>query len=91
MNTETSPPPPHAQAGACAYLLHVLLQDAERRQAGFIGAVIAGVVRDHQSIPADIPEKSLVDAIFTETLRILRHANEPFGPPALEPAPRPGG
>ncbi|WP_077000861.1 hypothetical protein [Variovorax sp. KK3] len=89
--TTTTPdhPPPHAQSGACAYLLHVLLQEAERRQSGFIGGVIDGVVNDHRSIPGNLPEKPLVDAIFGETLRILRHANEPFGPPALEPAPKP--
>lgn len=94
MTTKTPPTPepqPNAQAGACAYLLHFLLQDAERRQAGYIGGVIASVMKDHRSIPVDLAEKPLVDAIFTETLRILKHAHEPFEKAPLEPAPRPRG
>ena len=79
----------NAQVGATAYLLHQLLQEAERQNRGFIDKVIEGAVDDHKGIPADIPDKPFVDAVFAEALQILRRSQAAFELPELPPAPRP--
>jgi hypothetical protein len=80
---------PNAQTGACAYLLHILLKEAEQRHSGFIDAAIQDVVDDLQGIPADLPDKPFVDAVFKETLQILQHVRAPGALPDLPPPPKP--
>lgn len=79
----------NAQAGAMAYVLHALLQEAERKNSGFIGRLIEAAVDDHKGIPADVPDKPFVDAVFAETLQMLRRAQASPELPELPPAPRP--
>lgn len=77
------------QLGTCTYLLHVLLQEAERRQNGFVRETIENVLKDHASIPADAPDRRFVDALFSEILDTLRRADPASALPELPPAPRP--
>jgi hypothetical protein len=78
----------NAQLGACTYLVHVLLEEAERSRNGFVRTTIERVMRDHQGLPADVPDRSFVDSVLAETLNILRRA-DPATLPELPPAPRP--
>ena len=63
----------NAQVGAMAYLLHALLQEAERQNRGFIDQVIEGAVDDHKGIPAGTPDKPFVGDTDP---RAPRHAAE---------------
>ncbi|MBO9649094.1 MAG: hypothetical protein J7605_11315 [Variovorax sp.] len=77
------------QLGACTYLLHLLLEDAERRQRGFVRATIEHVLRDHAGIPEDVPDRPFVDALFSEILDMLRRVDPASALPEMPPAPRP--
>jgi len=79
----------NAQLGACTYLMHMLLEEMERRQEGFVRTTIARVVQDHAGIPEDAPDKLFVDSVFSEVLNILRRADPANALPELPPAPRP--
>jgi hypothetical protein len=89
MNALPIEPTQIAQLGACTYLMHVLLEEAERRQSGFIRKTLDRVVKDHEGIPSDLTDKPFVDAVFAETLRMLQRADPASTLPELPPAPRP--
>ncbi|SCK51732.1 Cupin-like domain-containing protein [Variovorax sp. HW608] len=78
-----------AQLGASIYLLHALLEQAERQQGGFVRATIERVLKDHAGIPGDAPDKPFVDAVFSEILDMLRRADPAGALPEMPPAPRP--
>lgn len=79
----------NAQLGACTYLMHVLLEEMERRQGGFLRTTIQHVVNDHAGIPADVPDKPFVDSVFAEILNMLRRADSASALPEIPPAPKP--
>ncbi|BDB24322.1 hypothetical protein Tamer19_16250 [Cupriavidus sp. TA19] len=60
--------------GACAYLLHLLLQRAEASQPGFLDDLIRGVAADRAGMP-DVPEREQALPVFDEALRMLEFAN----------------
>jgi hypothetical protein len=88
MSAQLPPSTSNAQLGACTYLLHVLLEEAERRQSGFIRNTVDRVLKDHEGIPPDVPDKAFVDSVLSEALSILRRASA-GALPELPPAPRP--
>ena len=52
MNSNGIDPVQNTQLGACTYLLHVLLREAEQRQSGFVRATKPGTPRPLMSVPA---------------------------------------
>ena len=65
----------NAKVDACSYILIMLLQRLEKLQPGLLNEMIAGVEGDRSAIPSGIANGEHIDAIFEETLRMLRQAN----------------
>lgn len=68
-----------AKAGACLYILTVLLQRLEKENSGLIKDMIEGVKADQLSISnslPDLPEREKIDDVFKETLVTLERADK---------------
>jgi hypothetical protein len=78
MSTSQPEPDYKVRTDACVYLLHMLVQRREHDQPGYLAKVIQGVESDQQGVARDVPDKDHIDAIFAETLRILKRAKGPF-------------
>ncbi|CAG2132945.1 hypothetical protein [Cupriavidus numazuensis] len=75
MNATASPLAGDPRLGACAYLLHMLLQRAEQRQPGLLDELIGGVTADRDAVRAQAAAPAGVEAVFAETLRMLEVAS----------------
>ncbi len=63
-----------AKAGACSYVLLMLLQRLEAKQAGLIEELLKGVEADKAAIEAQGTLTEPVRGIFNEAQRILQQA-----------------
>jgi hypothetical protein len=75
MTSSTPGPTDEARLGACVYILHMLLQRAERQQPGCLDDMIGGVTADRDSVRAQMSHQGGTD-VFDEALRMLQLANE---------------
>ena len=62
--------------GACAYLLHLLLQRAEHERPGSLDELLRGVQADRAGLPPDMAGQAETLRVFDETLRMLGLAND---------------
>lgn len=65
----------NAKADACGYLLIMLMQRLEKTQPGLLKEMIAGVEGDRSAMPVDVPDSAHIEAVFDETLAMLRQAD----------------
>ncbi|CAN5326540.1 hypothetical protein BH11PSE11_BH11PSE11_29110 [soil metagenome] len=65
----------NAKANSCGYILIMLMQRLEKMQPGLLAEMIAGVEGDRSAIPSDAPNGEHTQAVFSETLAMLRMAN----------------
>lgn len=65
----------NVKADACGYILTMLLQRLEKTQPGLLNEMIAGVEGDQSAIASDVPNRDHISAVFSETLAMLRQAN----------------
>ncbi|CAG2134137.1 hypothetical protein LMG31506_01311 [Cupriavidus yeoncheonensis] len=75
MDSPSSPVADDPRLGACAYLIHMLLQRAEQCQPGLLDSLLGGVSADRDAVRAQGAAPAGVDAIFAETLRMLELAS----------------
>ncbi len=68
--------PDERRIGACAYLLHMLLQRAEQQQPGMLDALIRGVTADRDGAQARGLADPRAAGVFDEALRMLELAND---------------
>ena len=68
--------PDEHRLGACAYLLHMLLQRAEQQQPGMLDALIRGVTADRDGAQAQGLADPRTAGVFDEALRMLQLAND---------------
>jgi hypothetical protein len=66
----------NAKADACGYILIMLMQRLEKTQPGLLAEMIAGVEGDRSAIPSVAPNGEHTQAVFNETLAMLRMANK---------------
>lgn len=62
------------QAGACSYVLLMLLQRLEAKHGGLLDELIAGARADQAAMSAAGAMTEPVQNIFSETLTLLRQA-----------------
>jgi hypothetical protein len=53
-----------------------MLQRQEMAKPGYISELIAGVEGDRAELPFDVSDRVYIDAIFSETLSILKRAQQ---------------
>lgn len=63
------------QTHAALYLLTCLLHRLENTHPGLIDDLLDGVHADWQAVPDDAQDKAHVDAIFEESLTLLKRAH----------------
>jgi hypothetical protein len=61
---------------ACVYILTCMLQRLEIVQPGYLAELISGVESDRSQLPADLPDRENLDSVFSETLTILKRAEQ---------------
>ena len=69
-----TPSEPDSTAGACKYLLIMLLQRLEQNQAGLIDELVSGVATDRAAIERSGEMCGAVRGVFEQIERLLHQA-----------------
>lgn len=64
-----------AKAGACAYILHMLLQRLEDSSPGLVQDLLEGAAADRDAIKLNESMTASLEAVFRETLRLLERVH----------------
>jgi hypothetical protein len=64
-----------AKAGACAYILHGLLQRLEKQNPGLVLDLLNGVRADQSAVLAQGLPPNPVNQIFAESIVLLEHCH----------------
>lgn len=71
-----------AQAGACAYVLHRLLQRLEAAQPGLVHGMLEGAKADRAAVQAQGTMPDLTGQVFDEAIAMLGRIHAMGEPPA---------
>lgn len=63
------------KADAALYLLTGLIQRIAMDKPEIVSEMLDGIKSDQASLPNDVPNKDHVDAIFTESIKVLERMN----------------